>query len=59
MEKQNVVIASVVKKMNTAEGFKTSADLLEELADVVIFAVAKAQNRAKANGRKTVTAKDV
>ena len=41
------------------ETFMVSADALEGLNEYVYFLVEQAQNRAKANGRKTIRAYDI
>lgn len=41
------------------ETFMVSADALEGLNDYVHWLVEQAQNRAKANGRKTIRAYDI
>ena len=41
------------------ETFMVSADALEGLNDYVYWLVEQAQNRAKANGRKTIRAYDI
>jgi histone H3/H4 len=54
-----LVVASKVKEAIKAQGCNTGGDVAEALSIEVGAMLNKACERAKANGRKTVTAKDI
>jgi histone H3/H4 len=53
-----LVVASKIKEMVKKAGCNTAGDFAEALSANVEWMVKKAIERAKANGRKTVQAKD-
>ena len=54
-----LVVASKVKEVISKAGFNTSGDFVEGLSKHVEAEVAKAIERCKANGRKTVRPEDI
>ena len=53
----SVVVKAKIKEI--AESFNVSADFPDELDKVVVVLIKKAMERAEANGRRTVMAKDL
>lgn len=58
-EKEILVVASKVREYIKSKGCLTSGELIPELSCKVCCVIDSAVERAKANGRKTVSAKDV
>ncbi|MCR4368300.1 MAG: hypothetical protein NUV67_00135 [archaeon] len=54
----SLVVGSKVKEAIKAAGCNTAGDATDALNDVIVAAVKKAAERAKANGRKTVRGVD-
>ena len=57
--KEMLIVGSKVKLAIKAKGLMTSGELLVALNDCVYDCINKAAERAQANGRKTVQAKDL
>lgn len=57
-ENKSLLVAARVKDINKAAGFNTGADYLESFDEVVLALNLRAQERANANGRKTLKAQD-
>lgn len=59
MAKEMLLVGSKVKAYVKSKGLMSSADVLDALNDCVYACLDKAAQRAKANQRKTVQARDV
>ncbi|MFO8007613.1 MAG: hypothetical protein R6V05_07765 [Candidatus Brocadiia bacterium] len=57
--KEMLVVGTKVKNYIKGKGLMSSADVLDALNDAVYELLDDAAARAKANGRKTVQARDV
>jgi histone H3/H4 len=57
-DKEMLVVGSKVKNYIKSKGLMSSADLLDQINDVVYWILDRAAQRAEANGRKTVQGKD-
>ena len=58
-EKEMLVVGSKVKAYVKSKGLNSSADVLGELNSCVYACLDDAVKRAKANGRKTLRARDM
>lgn len=58
-ENEVLIVASKLKEAVHAQGCLTHADLLEAVSDLVYEKLARAAERAKANGRTTIRPCDI
>ena len=59
MAKETLLVSSKVKNIIKAEGLMCASETMDALNDCVHACIKKAADRARANGRKTVQAKDL
>jgi len=59
VEKQTLVVVSKIKALAKKAGFNTSAEVIDPLSSHLEKLVAKAIESAKADGRKTIMARDL
>lgn len=57
-DKEMLIVGSKVKNYVKSKGLMSSADLLDQMNDIVYWILDRAVQRAEANGRKTVQGKD-
>ena len=59
MAKETLIVSSKVKNVIKEEGLMCASETIEAINDCLHCCIKKAAERAKANGRKTVQAKDL
>ncbi len=59
MAKESLLVSSKVKNLIKSKGLMCASETMDALNDCLESCINKAAERAKANGRKTVQAKDL
>ncbi len=59
MAKETLLVSSKVKNVIKSEGLMCASETIDALNDCVHCCIKEAMDRAKANGRRTVQAKDL